>query len=86
MLMMCAGTLLLGLAPGYATLGVAAPLMVLLARLIQGLAIGGQFSLSSVVVVETAPPGKKMFLRQLQYVVPGAGHVAVIRLQLSADQ
>ncbi|KLU24201.1 major facilitator transporter [Caballeronia mineralivorans PML1(12)] len=61
MLMMCAGTLLLGLAPGYATLGVAAPLMVLLARLIQGLAIGGQFSLSSVVVVETAPPGKKMF-------------------------
>ena len=61
MLMMCAGTLLMGLAPGYATLGVAAPLMVLLARLIQGLAIGGQFSLSSVVVVETAPPGKKMF-------------------------
>jgi MHS family proline/betaine transporter-like MFS transporter len=61
MLMMCAGTLLLGLAPGYATLGVAAPLMVLLARLIQGLAIGGQFSLSSVVVVETTPPGKKMF-------------------------
>jgi MFS transporter, MHS family, proline/betaine transporter len=42
-------------------LGVAAPLLVLLARLIQGLAIGGQFSLSSVVVVESAPPGKKMF-------------------------
>jgi MFS family permease len=61
MLMMCAGTLILGLAPGYTTLGVAAPLLVLLARLIQGLAIGGQFSLSSVVVVESAPPGKKMF-------------------------
>ncbi|OXC77000.1 MFS transporter [Caballeronia sordidicola] len=61
MLTMCAGTLMLGLAPGYATLGIAAPLLVLLARLIQGLAIGGQFSLSSVVVVESAPPGKKMF-------------------------
>jgi MHS family proline/betaine transporter-like MFS transporter len=61
MLLMCAGTLMLGLAPGYATLGIAAPLLVLLARLIQGLAIGGQFSLSSVVVVESAPPGKKMF-------------------------
>ena len=61
MLMMCAGTLILGLAPGYATLGVAAPLLVIMARLIQGLAIGGQFSLSSVVVVESAPPAKKMF-------------------------
>jgi MHS family proline/betaine transporter-like MFS transporter len=60
MLMMCAGTLLLGLAPGYTTLGVAAPLLVLLARLVQGLAIGAQFSLS-VIIVETAPPGQKMF-------------------------
>ncbi|WP_133645452.1 MFS transporter [Paraburkholderia flava] len=61
MLMMCVGTLLLGLAPGYATIGIAAPLLVVLARLIQGLAIGGQFSMSSVIVVENAPPGKKMF-------------------------
>lgn len=61
MLMMCAGTLLLGLVPGYATLGIAAPLLVLVARLIQGLAIGAQFGLSSVMIVETAPPGKKMF-------------------------
>ncbi len=61
MLMMCAGTLILALAPGYTTLGVAAPLLVLLARLVQGLAIGGQFSLSSVVVVESAPPGKKIY-------------------------
>ncbi|MCX4166020.1 MULTISPECIES: MFS transporter [Paraburkholderia] len=61
MLMMATGTLLLGLAPGYATIGIAAPLLVLLARLIQGLAIGGQFSMSAVIVVESAPPGKKMF-------------------------
>jgi MHS family proline/betaine transporter-like MFS transporter len=61
MLIMCAGTLLLGLAPGYATLGLAAPLLVLLARLIQGLAIGGQFSLLSVIIGGTAPTDKKMF-------------------------
>lgn len=61
MLLMCVGTLLLGPAPGYATLGVAAPPLVLLALLILGLAIGAQFSLSSVIIVETAPPGQTMF-------------------------
>ena len=61
MLMMGSGTLLLGLAPGYNQIGLAAPFLVLLARLIQGLAIGAQFGVSSVIVVEIAPAGKKMF-------------------------
>lgn len=60
-LMMAAGTLMIGLTPGYATIGLAAPCLVVLARLIQGLAVGGQFGTASAMLVEYAPPGKKMF-------------------------
>ncbi|HXZ07897.1 MAG TPA: MFS transporter [Paraburkholderia sp.] len=59
--MMAGSTLLVGLTPGYATIGVAAPLIVVVARLIQGLAVGAQFGTASAMLVEFAPPGKKMF-------------------------
>jgi MHS family proline/betaine transporter-like MFS transporter len=58
---MAASTLLMGLTPSYATLGVAAPLLIVLARLLQGLSVGGQFATASAMLVEYAPPGKKMF-------------------------
>jgi MFS transporter, MHS family, proline/betaine transporter len=58
---MAASTLLMGLAPGYARIGIAAPLLVVLARLLQGLSVGGQFATASAMLVEYAPPGKKMF-------------------------
>ncbi|WP_144138327.1 MFS transporter [Paraburkholderia sp. BCC1884] len=61
MFMMGTGSLLLGLAPSYSQIGLASPLLVLLARLLQGLAIGAQFGVSSVIVVESAPVGRKMF-------------------------
>lgn len=61
MLMMGTSSLMVGLAPGYKHIGLAAPLLVLLARLVQGLAIGAQFGMSSVIVVERAPAGRKMF-------------------------
>ena len=59
--MMAGSTLLVGLTPGYATIGIAAPLIVVFARLIQGLAVGGQFGTASAMLVEFAPSGKKMF-------------------------
>ena len=58
---MAASTLLMGLTPSYATIGVAAPLFIVLARLLQGLSVGGQFATASAMLVEYAPPGKKMF-------------------------
>jgi MFS transporter, MHS family, proline/betaine transporter len=61
MVAMSAGSLLLGLTPGFATLGVAAPVLVVIGRLVQGFAVGAQFALSSVTVYEVAPPDKKMF-------------------------
>jgi MHS family proline/betaine transporter-like MFS transporter len=61
MVLMSVGSLLLGLTPGYATLGLAAPLLVLIGRLVQGFAVGAQFALSSVTIYEVAPPDRKMF-------------------------
>ncbi len=58
---MAASTLLMGLTPSYATIGIAAPLLIVLARLLQGLSVGGQFATASAMLVEYAPPGKKMF-------------------------
>lgn len=59
--MMAGSTLLMGLTPAYATIGIAAPLLIVLARVLQGLSVGGQFATASAMLVEYAPPGKKMF-------------------------
>lgn len=61
MVLMSLGSLILGLTPGFATLGLAAPLLVVIGRLVQGFAVGAQFALSSVTIYEVAPPNRKMF-------------------------
>jgi MHS family proline/betaine transporter-like MFS transporter len=65
-LMMAAGTTLLGLTPGYATIGIAAPLIVVASRLLQGLSVGGEFASATAMLVEYAPPGRKMFYGSFQ--------------------
>lgn len=57
--MMALPTLLLGLLPTYAQIGVLAPALLVLVRLLQGLSVGGEFSSSATYLVETAPPGKR---------------------------
>ncbi|MCK5778556.1 MAG: MFS transporter [Rhodospirillales bacterium] len=57
--MMAVPTLCLGLLPTYEQVGVAAPILLILVRLIQGLSVGGEFSSSATYLVETAPAGKR---------------------------
>ncbi len=52
-------TFLVGLLPGYATIGVAAPIILVGLRLLQGLAIGGEYGGAAIYVAEHAPPGKR---------------------------
>ena len=52
-------TVLVGVLPGYDTLGIAAPIMLVMLRLLQGLAIGGEFGGAIVYVAEHAPPGRR---------------------------
>ncbi|HEY7481144.1 MAG TPA: MFS transporter [Gemmatimonadales bacterium] len=52
----------IGVLPGTATLGIAAPILLLLCRLLQGLAVGGEYGASSVFLVEGAEPGRRGWL------------------------
>jgi MFS family permease len=65
-LLMAASTLLMGLTPGYSSIGIAAPLLVLLARVLQGLSVGGEFATAAAMLTEYAPRGKKMFYGSFQ--------------------
>ncbi|MGJ7032336.1 MFS transporter [Niabella hirudinis] len=59
LILMGGSTFLIGLVPGYQTIGIAAPLIVLLLRLLQGLALGGEYGGAATYVAEHAPPGKR---------------------------
>ncbi len=56
---MGASTFLVGLLPGYATIGVAAPILLIALRLLQGLALGGEYGGAATYVAEHAPHGKR---------------------------
>ena len=58
-IMMIVPTILLGMLPTYAAVGITAPILLLLLRLIQGLSIGGEFTASATFVSELAPEGRK---------------------------
>ncbi len=52
-------SVLVGLLPGYATWGIAAPIVLVVLRLLQGLALGGQWAGSVLLLTEAAPPGRR---------------------------
>ncbi len=57
--MMAIPTMLLGVLPSYAQVGLLAPALLVVVRLLQGLSVGGEFSSSATYLVETAPEGKR---------------------------
>jgi predicted MFS family arabinose efflux permease len=59
MLLMGLSTFSVGLLPGYDQIGVAAPILLILMRLVQGLALGGEYGGAATYVAEHAPPGKR---------------------------
>ena len=59
MLLMGISTFTVGLLPDYATIGVAAPILLIALRLVQGLALGGEYGGAATYVAEHAPPGKR---------------------------
>jgi MFS family permease len=54
-------TAIVGLLPSYATIGVAAPVILITLRLLQGLALGGEYGGAATYVAEHAPPGRRGF-------------------------
>jgi len=55
---MAAPTFLVGLLPGYATLGLLAPVLLTLLRVLQGLSVGGEWPTSFIFMIEQGPPGR----------------------------
>ena len=56
---MAVPTFLIGFLPGYATLGLLAPITLMLLRMVQGLSVGGEYTSSMVFLVERAPEGRR---------------------------
>ena len=52
-------TFLVGILPGYETLGIMAPVLLTVLRVIQGLSIGGEYTTAMVFLIERAPPGRR---------------------------
>jgi len=89
-LMMCGGSLLVALLPTYAQIGVAAPALLLLARLIQGLSVGGEYGTAATYLSEVAKHGRRGFFSSFQYVTLIGGQlvatlVLVILQQFLSD-
>uniref|UniRef100_UPI003556445D MFS transporter n=1 Tax=Streptomyces corallincola TaxID=2851888 RepID=UPI003556445D len=62
MIMMAAGTFAIGIIPGYATIGIAAPILLLLARMVQGFSTGGEYGGATTFVAEYSPDRRRGFL------------------------
>ena len=86
MIMMGASTFAVGILPTYKTIGVWAPLLLVILRLIQGFAVGGEISGASAMIVEHAPFGRRGYYASftLQGVQAGQIIAAAVILPLSA--
>ncbi|HTF46565.1 MAG TPA: MFS transporter [Pseudonocardia sp.] len=67
-LLMAAGSLLIAISPTYAQVGVLAPVLLLIARILQGLSTGGEFAASASYLAEIAPPTRRGFVTSFFYV------------------
>jgi MFS transporter, MHS family, proline/betaine transporter len=91
MIMMAIGTFCIGLIPSYATIGVAAPILLLAARLLQGFSTGGEYGGAATFIAEFSPDKRRGFMASflefgtLVGYVLGAGVVAVLTAVLSQD-
>ena len=77
-LMMCAGSLLIAILPTYATIGAAAPVLLLVARLIQGLSVGGEYGTAATYMSEVAGKGHRGFYSSFQYVTLIGGQLLAL--------
>lgn len=76
--LMSLGSLTIALTPGHDTIGLGAPLLLVVARLAQGLSVGGEFGSSASYLAEIAPSGRRGFYSSFQYVSIVLGQLAAL--------
>jgi MHS family alpha-ketoglutarate permease-like MFS transporter len=84
--LMCGGSLLIAVTPTYASIGAAAPAILLFARVIQGVSLGGEYGTSAAYLSEAAPPGRRGLYASFQYVAVIMGQLlaAIVLLVLQS--
>ncbi|AQZ60474.1 Permeases of the major facilitator superfamily [[Actinomadura] parvosata subsp. kistnae] len=75
LLVMGLSTVLIGLLPGYATMGVLAPVLLVLLRFTQGIGLGGEWGGAALLATEHAPPGKRGLYAMFPQLGPSAGFI-----------
>ncbi len=88
--LMCTGSLIIACTPGYASIGVLAPAMLLFARMLQGLSVGGEYGSSATYLSEMATARHRGFWSSFQYVTLISGQLLalllLILLQATMDE
>ncbi len=77
-LLMCFGSAMIALTPTYASIGIAAPALLLFARLMQGLSLGGEYGTSATYLSEMATPERRGFYSSFQYVTLIGGQLCAM--------
>ena len=81
-LLMCTGSLVIAITPGYRAIGKAAPIILVLARLLQGLSVGGEYGASATYLSEVAVRERRGLWSSLQYVTLIAGQLIALSVLL----
>lgn len=79
-MLMCFGSLLIACIPGYDVIGFWAPSLLLLARLLQGISLGGEYGSSATYISEMATPNRRGFYSSFQYVTIIMGQLLALGL------
>lgn len=85
-LLMCSGSLLIAITPSYAQIGLAAPVLLLLARMLQGLSVGGEYGASATYLSEMASARHRGFWSSFQYVTLIMGQLLALAVLIVLQQ
>lgn len=85
-MLMCVGSLVIACLPTYASIGAAAPLLLLLARLLQGLSVGGEYGTTATYMSEIAMRGQRGFFSSFQYVTLIGGQLLAVLVVVILQQ
>src|SRR5262245_14139996 len=85
-LLMCFGSLMIAVTPTYASIGIGAPILLGLARTVQGLSLGGEYGASATYLSEVADAKHRGFYSSFQYVTLIGGQLCAILVLLLLQQ
>ncbi|MGQ3892698.1 MFS family transporter [Legionella sp. CNM-4043-24] len=85
-MIMCSGSLLIAFLPTYASIGIAAPALLLFARLLQGLSVGGEYGTTATYMSEVALEGRRGFFASFQYVTLIGGQLLAVLVLVVLQQ